>query len=109
MLVLAQQLQCLGGLGEDADGCGAAYVRGVGVALRGEDLSDPVDGGFEPDGITGGGAGNDQLQSVLGGAAEPHEPVLGCRSGFLFSAVWIGLVDRRLQQGLQPAPRHRTK
>ena len=57
VLVLAEQLEGLGGLGEDADGFGAAYVDGVVIALPGEDVGDPVDGGFEPDGITGGWRG----------------------------------------------------
>jgi hypothetical protein len=46
-LILAQQLEGLGGLGEDADGFGAADIDWVGVALPGEDVGDPVDGGFE--------------------------------------------------------------
>src|SRR6185312_16734926 len=50
-LMLTQQLQCLGGLGEDADGLGAAHIHRIGVALLGEDLGDSVDGGFEPDRI----------------------------------------------------------
>jgi hypothetical protein len=61
VLVLAQQLQSLGGLGEDADGFGTADVHRILIALLGEDVGDSVDGGFEPDGITGGGPGNDQL------------------------------------------------
>jgi hypothetical protein len=63
-------------LGEDADGFGAAYVDGVVVALPGEDVSDPVDGGFEPDGVTGGGPGDDHFQAVFAGAAEPHKTFL---------------------------------
>jgi hypothetical protein len=56
-LVLVEQLEGVGGLGEDADGFGAAHLDRVGVALVGEDVGDSVDGGFEPDGITGGGRG----------------------------------------------------
>jgi hypothetical protein len=76
-LVLAEQLEGLGGLGEAADGFGAAYVDGVVIALPGEDVGDPVDGGFEPDGVAGGGAGDDYLQAVFAVAAEPDEPFLG--------------------------------
>jgi hypothetical protein len=75
-LVVVEQLEGLGGLGEDADGFGAAYVAGVVVALPGEDVGDPVDGGFEPDGVTGGSAGDDHFQAVFAVAAEPHEPFL---------------------------------
>ena len=75
--MLAEQLEGLGGLGEDADGFGAAYICWVFIALPGEDVGDPVDGGFEPDGIPGGGPGNDHLQAVFGVAAEPYEPLLG--------------------------------
>ena len=107
--MLAEQVEGLGGLGEDADGFGAPYIDGVGVALLGEDVGDPIDGGFEPDRIAGGGAGNDQFQTVLGLAAEPHEPFPGGRGGLLFGAVRVGFIDGRLQQGLHPAPRHRTK
>jgi hypothetical protein len=92
-LVLAQQLQCQGGLGEDADGFGAPYIDGVCVALLGEDLCDPVDGGFEPDRIAGGRSGNDQLQTVLRVATQPHEPFPGSRGGLLFSTSQISLID----------------
>jgi hypothetical protein len=36
-----------------------AHFYGVVIALSGEDVGDSVDGGFEPDGIPGGGAGDD--------------------------------------------------
>ena len=65
VLVLAEQLQGLGGLSENADGFGTADVNGVWIALAVEDVGDSVDGGFEPDGVTGGGAGNDQLQPAV--------------------------------------------
>jgi hypothetical protein len=104
VLVLVEQLEGLGGLGEDADGFGAAHLNGVGIALVGEDVGDSVDGGLEPDGIAGGGAGDDQFQSVFGVAAEPNKPFLGC--GLLFGAVRVGMVDGCLQKSLQPAPRH---
>jgi hypothetical protein len=77
VLVLAEQLEGLGGLGEDADGFGAAYICWVVIALPAEDVGDAVDGGFEPDGISGGGAGDDYLQAVFAVAAEPDEPFLG--------------------------------
>ncbi len=96
-------------MGEDPDGFGPPNVYSVGVALPGENLGDPIHGGFEPDGITGGGAGNDQLQTVLRRAAEPHEPFPGSGGGLLFGAFGVGLVDGGLQQGLQPAPRHRPQ
>ena len=38
--MLAQQPKGLGGLGEDADGFGAAHIDWVGVALPGEDVGD---------------------------------------------------------------------
>ena len=59
VLVLVEQLEGLGGLGEDAEGFGATYLNGVGVALVSQNVGDAVDGGFEPDGITGGSPGND--------------------------------------------------
>ena len=37
----------------------------VGVALPGQNVGDPVDGGLEPDRITRIRAGDDQLQAVL--------------------------------------------
>jgi hypothetical protein len=43
----------------------------------GEDVGDAVDGGFEPDGISGGGPGDDYLQAVFAVAAEAYEPFLG--------------------------------
>jgi hypothetical protein len=94
VLVLAEQLQGLGGLGENTDGFGAPYLDGVGVASLGEDLSDPVDSGFEPDRIAGGRPGNDQLQAVLGLAAQPHEPFSGSVGGLLFGTVRVSLNDR---------------
>jgi hypothetical protein len=39
-LGLAEQRQGLGGLGEDADGFGAAHIHGVVIALPGEDVGD---------------------------------------------------------------------
>jgi hypothetical protein len=100
VLVLAEQLQGLGGLGENTDGFGAPYLDGVGVASLGEDLSDPVDSGFEPDGIAGGRPGNDQLQAVFGLAAQPHKPLPGSRGGLLFGAGRVRFNDRCVQQGL---------
>ena len=76
VLLLAEQLQGSGGLSQNADGFGTADVNGVWIALAVEDVGDSVDGGFEPDGVTGGGAGNDQFQPVFTVAAEPHEPFL---------------------------------
>ena len=107
--MLAEQLQGLGGLGEDADGFGAAYLNRVGVALLGEDVGDSVDGGFEPDGITCGGAGDDQFQPMLAVAAEPHEPFARGCGGLLFGADRVSLDDFGFQQGLQPPPRHCTQ
>ena len=79
VLVLAEQLQGLGGLGEDADGFGTPHLNRVSIALLGEDVGDPINGGFEPDRITSSGPGNDQLQPMLAAAAEPHKPLLrGC-------------------------------
>jgi hypothetical protein len=109
VLVLAEQLQGLGGLGENTDGFGAPYLDGVGVASLGEDLSDPVDSGFEPDGIAGGRPGNDQLQAVFGLAAQPHKRLLGSGGGLLFGAVRVSLNYGCLQQGLDPPPGQRTK
>ena len=91
-------------LGEDADCFRAAYVDGVVIALPGEDVGDPVDGGFEPDGITGGGAGDDYLQPVFAVAAEAHKPFLGSEGCLLFGAERVGFDDRGLEQGVQPAP-----
>ena len=105
MLVLAEQLECVGGLGEDADGFGTPYLNWVGVALAGEDVGDSVDGGFEPDGITGGSAGDDQLQPMLGVAAEPHEPFPSSGGGPLFGTHRVSLDDLGFQQGVQPTPR----
>jgi hypothetical protein len=75
--MLVEHVQGFGGLGEDAEGFGAPHLHRIGVTSAGEDVGDPIDGGFEPDRITGGSPGNDHLQAVLGGAAEPHKPVLG--------------------------------
>ena len=109
VLVLTQQLQGLGGLGEDADGFGAAHVDGVVIALFGEEVGDPVDGGFEPDGISGSRSGNDQFQPVCGAAAQPDEPLLRGVSRLLFGTVGVGVVNGGLKQGLQPAPRDSAK
>jgi len=92
-------------LGEDADGFGAAYVYWVVVALAGEDVGDPVDGGFEPDGITGGSAGDDHFQAVFARPAEPDEPFLRGQGGPLFGADRVGLIAGGLDQGVQPVPR----
>jgi hypothetical protein len=105
--MLTQQLHCLGGLGEDADRFGAADLHRIGVALAGQDVGDPVDGGFEPDRITGRRPSDDQLQPVLGGPAKPYEPFLRSESRLSFGADRVGLDDGCLQQGLQPTPRHR--
>ncbi|HEY5848069.1 MAG TPA: hypothetical protein VIT42_14890 [Microlunatus sp.] len=42
VLVVAQQLEGVDGLGEDADRLGAAHVDRVGVAVQAEDLGDPL-------------------------------------------------------------------
>ena len=87
-------------MGEDADGFGTADVHLIKIALPGEDVGDAVDGGFEPDGITGGGAGDDELHAVLRCAAEPDEPLLGGDSRPLFGARRISLDDLGVEQGL---------
>jgi hypothetical protein len=68
--------------------------------LLSQDVGDSVDGGFEPDGITGGGAGDDQLQAVFGVAAEAYEPFLGGGCGLLFGTDRVGFDDGGFQQGL---------
>jgi hypothetical protein len=108
VLMHAEQLQGLGWLGEDPDGFGTAHLNRVGIALVGQDVGDPVDGGFEPDRITCGGAGDDQLQSMLAAAAEPDEPLLGGCGRLLLGTDRVGLDDGGFEQGLQPSPRHRS-
>jgi hypothetical protein len=105
VLVLAEQLEGVGGLGEDANGFGAAYLNRIRVALLGEDVGDPVDGGFEPDGITGGGAGNDEFEAMFAVAAEPDEPLARSSGGLLFGTDRVGLDDLGFEQGLQPGQR----
>jgi hypothetical protein len=61
VLMFAEQPQSFGGLGEDAEGFGAPHIYWVGVTAPDQNVGDPIDGGFEPDGITSGGPGNDQL------------------------------------------------
>ena len=109
VLVLAEQLQGSCGLSQNADGFGTADVHRIRIALQCEDVGDSVDGGFEPDGVTGGGAGNDQLQPVLAVAAEPHEPFLGGSGGLLFGTHRVSVDDLGVQQGLQPPPRECPK
>jgi hypothetical protein len=75
--------------------------------LLGEDVGDPVDGGFEPDGITGGGAGNDEFEAMFGVAAEPDEPLARSSGGLLFGTDRVGLDDLGFEQGLQPPPGQR--
>jgi hypothetical protein len=53
VLMLAEQLQRLGGLSQDPDGLGPADIKAIGVAFTAEDVGDPINGGFEPDGIPG--------------------------------------------------------
>ena len=108
-LMFTQQLQCSGGLGEDADGFGAAHLHRIAVALQGEDLGDSVDGGFEPDGIAGCRPSNDQLQPVLGCPAKSHKPFLRSQCGPLFGANRVSLDDLGLEKSFQPAPRHCTQ
>ena len=55
VLVLDQQAQRFGGLGQDSDGAGPSGPDWIGVAFSREDVSDPVDCGEEPDGVTGCG------------------------------------------------------
>jgi hypothetical protein len=80
-------------LGEDADGFGAAYLDWVVIALSGEDVGDAVDGGFEPDGVSGGRAGDDHLQAVLARPAQSDETLLRRYRGPLFGADRVGVDD----------------
>ena len=98
VLVLAKQLEGFGGLGQYADRFGAAYLHSVGVALPTKNVGDPVDGRFEPDGIPGVRAGDDQLQPMLIAAAEPPEPLRCSRNGTVLSADRIGLDDGCIKQ-----------
>ena len=106
VLMVAQQLEGVGGLGEDADRLGAADVDRVGVAVKAEDVGDPVDGGLEPDRIAGGGAGDDQFQPVLGDPAQPDEPFPRRQLRRRVRPGPVGVVDQPVHQVLQPAPRH---
>jgi hypothetical protein len=96
-LVLVEQLQGFGGLGEDAEGFGEPHLNWISVTSPVEDVGDPVHGRFEPDRVAGGSPGNDQLQTVLGGAAEPHKPVLGSRRSLLFGTDRVGFDDLGLE------------
>ena len=96
----AEHLQGCGGLGQDAEGFGAPHLHGVGIASAAQDVGDPINGGLEPDRITGGSAGDDQLQAMLAAAAEPHEPLLRSGGGLLFGADRVGFDDGGLQQRL---------
>ena len=109
VLMLMQQPQCFGRLGENANRLGPPYVGGVGVAVVAENVGDPIDGGFEPKGIASGSAGDDQLEAVLGCAAESHEAFLRRRGSPLFRGFRVGVNDRGLHQGLQPAEGDRTQ
>jgi hypothetical protein len=60
---------------------------------------------LRPDGVPGGGPGDDQLQAGFGCASQPHEPLgYGC-GGLVFGAGRVGLEDLGFQQGMQPSPR----
>ena len=80
-----------------------------GDAVAAENVGDPIDGGFEPKGIASGSAGDDQLEAVLGCAAESHEAFLRRRGSPLFRGFRVGVNDRGLHQGLQPAEGDRTQ
>jgi hypothetical protein len=95
--MVAQQPQRLGGLGEDADGLGSAHLHRVVIALTVEDVGDPIHGGLEPDRVPSGRPGNDQLQPVLGVAAQPDKPLRGGCGGPLLGAVRIRGDDRRIE------------
>ena len=100
VLMLAEQLQRFGGLGEDPDGFGTPHLNSVSITLPGEDVGDPINGGFEPDRITSSSPGNNQLQPMLGSPAEPHKPLLRRQCCLLFGTDRVGLDDGGLQQGL---------
>src|SRR3954454_10601859 len=88
---------------------GATYIDRIGVALTLQDVGDAIDDGFEAGGVAGAGSGEDNFQAVFGAAAEPDEAFLSGRRGGVGGAVWVGLEDGGLQQGVQPGPRKRTK
>jgi hypothetical protein len=81
-------------LGQDADGFGAARIDCVAITLVSQDGGEPVNDGLEAQRVAGGGSGNDQLQAMLGGPAEPDEPFLARRCGPPLGAVRVGLHDR---------------
>jgi len=105
VLVLAEQVEGLGGLSQNPDRFRTAHLNFIGITLPGENVRDPINGGFEPDRIACCGAGNDQFQPVLTAAAEGDEPFLRRRGCLLLSAGRVGLIDGGLQQGLQSPPR----
>jgi hypothetical protein len=105
--MLTQQPQRLSGLGQNPDRFGAADIDGIVIAVPGEDVGDPVDGGFEPDRIPSRSPGNDQLQAMLTAAAQPHKPFLRSSSGLLFGTVGVGLTPP--PAGFAVVPGHRTQ
>ena len=98
-----QQVEGVGGGGQDGQGFGAAEVGGVGVALEGQDLGESVDDGDQVDDLAGGGAGDQGLQAVLVGLAGAHEPVQGGGLGAGLGGGGVGLDGLGLDQGQEPA------
>jgi hypothetical protein len=72
--VAVQHRERAGGVGEEAEGSGASDVGGVGVALGGQDVREPVAHRNEVDDLPGPCPGDEGLPAVLVGLAGADEP-----------------------------------
>ena len=107
VLVCVEEAEGFGRLAEQqTERLRPADVKGVVVTLAMEDFGQPGHQCVSPQGVAGGYLRPDDPQSVLGGAAQPDEPFPGRMLRRRVRALRVGVVDRSLQPGLQPTPRH---
>ncbi|GAA1427013.1 hypothetical protein GCM10009616_03060 [Microlunatus lacustris] len=104
VLVVDQELQRGGRLGEQTDGLGPPHTDRVAITLDSEDVGEPVDGGHEPAGVPGGCPGHDGLQPVLAGV-DGHIPFGARALRTLGRQGGIGFEDSGGENPLESSPR----
>jgi hypothetical protein len=93
------------GVGDPADGFGAAFGQGVGVAELVEGPGEVVDGGVEGDDVAGGGFDPDGFGAVVVGGLDPDAALAGVVFGGLPGGVGVGFFDDGVDDFLQPVRR----
>ncbi|WP_371401391.1 hypothetical protein [Kribbella sp. NBC_00662] len=105
---MAQELLGVAGVGDDADGVGAAVLEVARVAEGLEGVGDRGDGRVVPDDRGGGSLGEQGFVAVVVAAADEDAALVCCLGGLVAGQVGIGVESGRADDLVQPVRRDRV-